>query len=117
MEVAGGRFHSTVHTAHVYCFISAFLFQEMILPHGKRLTDAENRMVELPFALYESQDLLMQDIVKTGFGGIKKNGVALLGGIQINTAPEALDYFLPLRFDYMDSDFDKKEDLLGKIKK
>jgi len=91
--------------------------QELILPHGKRLTDAKNRMVELPLALYDSQDLLMQDIVKKGFGGIKKNGVALLGGIQINTAPEALDYFLPLRFDYMDADFDKKTDLLKKIKK
>ena len=90
--------------------------QELILPHGKRLTAAKDRMVELPFALYDSQDLLVQDIVKKGISGIKKNGVTLLGGIQINTAPEALDYFLPLRFDYLDSDGNLVENMLDKLK-
>lgn len=90
--------------------------QELILPHGKRLTSAKDRMVELPFALYDSQDLLMQDIVMRGIGGIKKNGVALLGGIQINTAPEALDYFLPLRFDYMNNKGEVIENMLEKLK-
>ena len=32
--------------------------QELILPHGKRLAEAEDRMRELPFCLYDSQDLL-----------------------------------------------------------
>ena len=89
--------------------------QELILPYGKRLADAEDRMVELPKCLYESQDMLMQDIVKGGAAGIKKNGVALLGGIQINTAPDALDYFLPLRFDYMNGKGEVEEDMLKKI--
>ena len=32
--------------------------QELILPHGKRLSDAgANRMKELPYALFDSQDL------------------------------------------------------------
>lgn len=74
--------------------------QELILPHGKRLTDAKNRMLELPYALYDSQDLLMKDIVNTGKAGLKK-GTAILGGIQINTGPETLDYFHPLRFDFV----------------
>lgn len=88
--------------------------QELILPHGKRLADAEDRMVELPYALYESQDLLMADIVQTGCGRVRNN-IALLGGIQINTAPTAMDYFLPLRFDYMDNQGNVLEDMLESI--
>jgi hypothetical protein len=91
--------------------------QELILPHGKRLKNAKDRMLELPFALYDSQDLLMQDIVKTGAKGFKKNGCALLGGIQINTAPDTLDYFLPLRFEYWNSKGEVVMDLLPKITK
>eukprot|EP00522_Entomoneis_paludosa_P018026 CAMPEP_0172442044 /NCGR_PEP_ID=MMETSP1065-20121228/2516_1 /TAXON_ID=265537 /ORGANISM="Amphiprora paludosa, Strain CCMP125" /LENGTH=293 /DNA_ID=CAMNT_0013191705 /DNA_START=163 /DNA_END=1044 /DNA_ORIENTATION=+ len=89
--------------------------QELILPHGKRLADAENRMIELPYALYESQDILVGDIVQAGSGGIKKGGIALLGGIQINTSPDTMDYFHPLRFDYINSDGEVVEDLLPKI--
>lgn len=70
--------------------------QELILPHGKRLTTAENRMLELPYALYDSQDLLMRDIIATGAAGTKK-GLAVLGGIQINTSPDTPDYFHPDR--------------------
>jgi len=91
--------------------------QELILPHGKRLMDAKNRMVELPYALYESQDLLMQDIVKKGAPGGKKNGFALLGGLQINTAPDTLDYFLPLRFDLVNTKGDVTGSLLDQLKK
>mmetsp|Transcript_6625 Transcript_6625/g.17034 ORF Transcript_6625/g.17034 Transcript_6625/m.17034 type:complete len:106 (+) Transcript_6625:1056-1373(+) len=86
--------------------------QELILPHGKRLADAENRMIELPYAIYESQDILMGDIIDAGCAGIKEGGLALLGGIQINTAPDTMDYFHPLRFDYMDSDGNIVEDWL-----
>jgi len=89
--------------------------QELILPHGKRLSDAENRMVELPYALYDSQDLLMRSIVAGGAGGVK-SGIAILGGIQINTSPDTLDYFHPLRFDYMNSKGEILEDLLPLLK-
>ena len=85
--------------------------QQLILPHGKRLSDAENRMVELPLALFDSQDVLMQDIVQTGAGGTKA-GLALLGGIQINTNPGVPDYFLPIRFDYMNNEGEILESLL-----
>ena len=89
--------------------------QELILPHGKRLSDAENRMVELPYALYESQDMLMSRIVKKGSTGIKR-GLALLGGVQINTGPDTLDYFVPLRFDFMNYRGKVVEDMLSSLK-
>lgn len=88
--------------------------QEFILPHGKRLADAEDRMAELPYALYDSQDLMMRSIVAKGAGGAEK-GLTLLGGIQINTGPDTPDYFHPLRFDYMNNKGEIVEDLLPKL--
>lgn len=77
--------------------------QQMILPHCKRLDEAKDRMLELPYALYESQDLLMTTIAESG-ASATPNGVILLGGIQINTGPTTADYFHPLRFSYMNKD-------------
>lgn len=98
--------------------------QELILPHGRRLAAAESqgeggehcnlRMKELPKALFESQDLLIRDIIEKSSRGIKKD-LALLGGIQINTGPETLDYFLPLRFDLIDNSGEVLEDMLTSI--
>ena len=90
--------------------------QELILPHGKRLSDAKNRMVELPYALFDSQDMLMGDIVKAGSLGVKR-GVALLGGVQINTGPDTLDYFLPLKFVFMNYRGEIVDDMLPLLKK
>eukprot|EP00536_Pseudo-nitzschia_multiseries_P008019 jgi/Psemu1/305406/fgenesh1_kg.196_\ len=73
--------------------------QELILPHGKRLADAGDRMVELPLALFDSQDVLLTEIIQGGATSIKR-GLAMLGGIQINTGPDTPDYFVPLKFDY-----------------
>eukprot|EP00984_Skeletonema_dohrnii_P029037 scaffold19343_cov84-Skeletonema_dohrnii-CCMP3373.AAC.1 len=88
--------------------------QELILPHGKRLNDADNRMKELPYALYDSQDILVRDIINGGKGGIKQ-GLALLSGIQINTGPDTLDYFHPLRFDYYDADGNVVESMIDEL--
>jgi len=88
--------------------------QELILPHGKRLEDAEDRMHELPFALYESQDILVRQIIAGG--NAKAGGLALLGGVQINTSPDEDDYFVPLRFDYMDTKGNVVADLLPQLK-
>ncbi len=90
--------------------------QELILPHGKRLSDAENRMAELPYALYDSQNVLLRKIVSKGSLGIKR-GVALLGGVQINTGPDTLDYFHPLSFDFMNYRGEITEDMLPAISK
>ena len=73
--------------------------------------DASDQMVELPYALYDSQDLLMRSIVNGGAAGTK-GGIAILGGIQINTGPNTPDYFHPLRFDLMNSKGEILEDLL-----
>lgn len=92
--------------------------QELILPHGKRLAEAEEngkRMTELPYALYDSQELLMRDIINKGKGGIK-SGLALLGGIQINTSPDTEDYFVPLRFDFYDGSGEVVSSMLNELK-
>jgi Limiting CO2-inducible proteins B/C beta carbonyic anhydrases len=90
--------------------------QELILPHGKRLSAAKNRMIELPSALYATQDILMQEVVLAGAKRIKKNGLALLGGLQINTAPDTYDYFVPLRFDLMNNKGEVVANLLEELK-
>jgi len=91
--------------------------QELILPHGKRLADAKKkRMIELPYALYDSQNMLLDEIVKCGSAGVKRGGIALLGGIQINTGPDTPDYFHPLRFDYINYHDDTTiDDLLPEL--
>jgi len=85
--------------------------QELILPFGQRLARADNRMRELPYALYDSQEVMVNDIINAGKSKIKK-GLAVLGGIQINTSPDTYDYFHPLRFDYYDENGDFVENLL-----
>ena len=89
--------------------------QELILPFGKRLAKAEDRMKELPYALYDSQEVLVNDIINTGKASIKQ-GLAVLGGIQINTSPDTFDYFHPLRFDYYDENGDLVENMLPYLK-
>ena len=89
--------------------------QQLLLPLGNRLANTDNRMVELPYALYESQDMLMGEIVKKGIKD--KRGVALLGGIQINTGPDTLDYFVPLRFNFLINTGEIVDDMLPELVK
>jgi len=83
---------------------SQYFVQNMLLPHGERLQRAAERsdndfMVDLPYALYEEQTKLIQRIMdeasQAGFPG----QMVVVGGIQINTPPGCIDYFLPFRFD------------------
>jgi len=66
--------------------------QELILPFGQRLARADNCMRELPYTLYNSREVMVNDIINSGKSNIKK-GLAVLGGIQINTSPDTFDYF------------------------
>jgi hypothetical protein len=76
----------------------------MLLPHGQRLQAAADPMAELPFAMFDAQDDLMQQIVAKGCSQVAGKGkIALLGGIQINTPSGVPDYFLPLRFDLLNN--------------
>jgi len=109
-QITDGGMSITTHI-HDFSDFQQGAVQELILPFGKRLADADDRMLELPYALYESQDLLLGEIIKEGAKGLKR-GTAVLGGIQINTSPDTMDYFHPLRFDYIDGVENTIEDLL-----
>ena len=88
----------------------------LLLPYGERLEKAADKMVELPYALYDAQKELMDKIVKAGCANVAGDGkIALLGGIQINTPPGDSDYFLPLSFKLFDNKGSVKEDLLSKL--
>jgi hypothetical protein len=86
----------------------------MLLPHGERLENAEEPMVELPYALFDAQDELMQQILAKGAPEVSGRGgkIALLGGIQINTPEGISDYFLPLKFDLYNTKGHVVDDLL-----
>ena len=91
------------------------MVQELLLPHGKRLADAENRMIELPYALYDSQDALMTELVQTLSTSIKR-GLSMLGGIQIITGPDSPDYFVPLKFHSVNYRGEIIDDMLDDLK-
>lgn len=88
----------------------------MLLPHAARLEKAPEKMVELPFALYDAQKKLMDSIISAGCGAVAGNGkIAVLGGIQINTPPGKSDYFLPLSFELFDNKGKLVRDLLPSL--
>jgi hypothetical protein len=74
-----------------------------LAPYSQRLLSADDRNVELPFALYDAQKKMMDSIVAQGAGAMEGTGnIALLGGIQINTPEGVSDYFLPINFELRD---------------
>lgn len=82
-------------------------------PYAERLLSADDRNVELPYALYDAQKNMMDSIVNKGAGAMEGSGnIALLGGIQINTPDGISDYFLPLNFEIRNSQGKKIKDLL-----
>ena len=76
----------------------------MLLPYGERLEKAPEPAAELPLALFDAQNEMMEEIVSMGCGEVHGPGrIALLGGVQINTPQGMPDYFLPLRFEIRDN--------------
>jgi hypothetical protein len=62
--------------------------------HGERLQVAADPMAELPFAMFDAQDDLMQQIIAKRLPQVAGQGkIALLGGIQINTRAVFLTTF------------------------
>lgn len=57
----------------------------MLLPHAERLAKAQDKMVELPYALFDAQDELMQEILSAASGAVGDGKVAALGGIQVSS--------------------------------
>ena len=83
-----------------------------LLPYAAHLEKAEDKMAELPYALYDAQKKLMDTIVKAGCGSVAGEGkVTVLGGIQVNTPSGKSDYFLPLSFEVYDNKGTMIEDL------
>jgi len=88
--------------------------RKSLIPHGERLEKAKNPLVELPLALFDCQDELMQKIVKRMSGEVADPGkIALLGGVQINTPAGTSDYFLPKTFLLMNNQGEVVEDLIS----
>jgi len=88
----------------------------MLLPYANRLEKASDKMVELPYALYDAQKKMIGDIVKAGASNVAGNGkIAVLGGIQINTPEGTSDYFKPMSFEIYDNSGKLVEDLTGKL--
>jgi len=83
----------------------------MLMPFAEDLENADDKMVELPNALYKAQADLMERIVKKSAGGVADGQIAVLGGIQINTPPGFTDYYLPMSFDLYNNKGKKVEAL------
>jgi Limiting CO2-inducible proteins B/C beta carbonyic anhydrases len=68
------------------------------------MTLQQDKMIELPYALFEAQDEYMLTMIRKNGMNVKNGGtIGLLGGIQINTPEGMSDYFLPLRFEIRNS--------------
>ena len=80
---------------------------KMLLPYAEQLEEAEDKMVELPYALYGAQSELVTRIVEGGASGVGDGQIAVLGGIQINTPPGFTDYYMPLSFDLFNNKGEK----------
>lgn len=87
-----------------------------LLNHGERLENATNPDVELPHAIFDCiDDLLARIITKCTKDIPTGTRIALLGGIQVNS-PEGLPgYFVPKKFQLLDSKGNPIEDLLDKL--
>ena len=84
--------------------------------HGERLKNASEPDVELPLALFDCQDDMMNKIVSKGCGEVAGEGlIALLGGIQINTPEGVSDYFLPKVFQLKNNKGEKVENLISQL--
>jgi hypothetical protein len=85
----------------------------LLLPHAERLSKAEDKMAELPYALYDVQKGMIENIIKAGAGNVAGNGtIAVVGGLQINTPEDMSDYFLTLNFSLYNNSGEKIEDLM-----
>jgi Limiting CO2-inducible proteins B/C beta carbonyic anhydrases len=86
----------------------------MLLPYAPRLEKATDRMVELPYAMYDAQKKMMGDIIRAGASNVAGK-IAVLGGIQINTPEGESDYFKPMSFEVYDNTGTLLEDLTPKL--
>jgi len=80
------------------------LVDRLLMPFCKRLDESKGDAMELAMVAFDAQDELMQSIVMAGCQQVQVSGqIAMLGGIQVHTPEKTQDYFLPLKFDLLDS--------------
>eukprot|EP00563_Minutocellus_polymorphus_P002449 CAMPEP_0181036654 /NCGR_PEP_ID=MMETSP1070-20121207/8982_1 /TAXON_ID=265543 /ORGANISM="Minutocellus polymorphus, Strain NH13" /LENGTH=383 /DNA_ID=CAMNT_0023114315 /DNA_START=13 /DNA_END=1164 /DNA_ORIENTATION=+ len=87
----------------------------MLLPYAAHLEKAADKMVDLPYALYDAQKKMVDEIVTTGAGSVADGKVSVLGGIQVNTPDGESDYFLPLSFEVYNNSGELVEDMSDAI--
>lgn len=80
-----------------------FFVGSMLMPYADRLDKADEKMVELPYALYDAQTDLMKKILKKSGSAVGSGKTYVVGGVQINTPPGETDYFLPKSFEVYDN--------------
>ena len=79
--------------------VQQYFVGKALLPYADQLEKADDKMVELPYALYGAQSDMVKSIVTNGAAAVGDGNIAVLGGIQINTPPGYSDYYMPLSFD------------------
>jgi hypothetical protein len=85
----------------------------LLLPYAERLDAADDTMSELPLALFDAQQKIMDQILAQGCSAVGGTGkIALLGGVQINTPEGESDYFLPMSFEIRSNQNEKIADLM-----
>jgi Limiting CO2-inducible proteins B/C beta carbonyic anhydrases len=83
----------------------------MLMTHAARLASAEDVQAELPYALFDAQTDMINEIISKAAGAVADGKIACLGGIQINTPPDMEDYFEPNRFDIFDNKGNKIDEI------
>jgi hypothetical protein len=71
----------------------------LLKPHVESIGKAENENVALAFKMYEIAKSFVEEVVDLDWQKSKKNQLAIIGGIMINTEGEKTDMFLPLMFE------------------
>ena len=90
--------------------------EKEVLKHAARLQQADDPAVELPHAMFDCQNELINSIVAKAISELKEGcKLALVGGVQINTPEGTPEYFLPKRFELINHDGKVVEDMLEEL--
>jgi hypothetical protein len=90
--------------------------EKEVLKHAERLAKSDDPAVELPHALFDCQNELVNQLIKQAASQMNPGTkLALVGGIQINTPEGTSEYFLPKRFDLLDHNGDIVEDMIEEL--
>lgn len=91
--------------------------ENQVLKYVDRLEAAADEAIELPNILYDSQNELMNKLLAKTLSQLPSSNtkIAVIGGIQVNTPDGTGEYFVPKRFDLIDSTGKVIEDMLQEL--